>query len=343
MLKRIRTLPIKATEGWADEFVMFVTSEVIKRPIKGYEPSVHGGRGCTVLYASDPDRRQAEPVHVMLRHNHFQPLVKLVREAAPFVPVDDIYNKIIYKYIKPQEPLQIPEHYHRHVMEVQDDAGIVVLDDGSVMELKPSLHDKTVKKEGLERERREWMEKNVKEGRAPTDRDVDKSRANIYEEPKTTSDRKMGSTDLREPSAEGISSDVEMKSASNPSSEETEISSESSGSLRVKVNDIKNKLDDLTSMFHQVLKVQGLVRPSKIPVKTEQTQGSNLSSIRSIRDLLLKLPFLETKYREEEAEGTEVFTEIFCSFCLDPLDPITYRTYVPSIVQRTDAILRERK
>jgi hypothetical protein len=76
--------------------------------------------------------------------------VKLVPEDALFVPVDDICNKIINKYIKPQEPFQIPENYHRHAMEVQDQ----LFDNGKVMELsKPSPYDKIVKKEGLERER----------------------------------------------------------------------------------------------------------------------------------------------------------------------------------------------
>jgi hypothetical protein len=69
--------------------------------------------------------------------------------CTEFVPVADIYNKIIYRYIQPQEPLQIPEHYYRHVMEVHDDSRIVVIDDGTVMEIsKPSPHDKKLKKEG---------------------------------------------------------------------------------------------------------------------------------------------------------------------------------------------------
>jgi hypothetical protein len=123
----------------------------------------------------------------------------------------------------------------------------------------------------------------------------------------------------------GVSQDVEMQSASNPSSDETVLSSESSKS-KEGLSEIKEQLKNLTTMFQQVLQVRGIAPPQTIVVEqSEKSVAEDFGKTRSVKDLLLKFPFLETNLREEDVEENEVFTEIICTFCLDPLDPITKR------------------
>jgi hypothetical protein len=116
LIRRTATLPEVPTEGWADEFVILIRSEIIKRPIKAYSASIiPESKGYTVYYASDPETREKEPLNIILFAEHFQPLIKLVDTPVEILPHDDLYMKVQHKYIRPALALKVSESIFSHL------------------------------------------------------------------------------------------------------------------------------------------------------------------------------------------------------------------------------------
>jgi hypothetical protein len=114
--------------------------------------------------------------------------------------------------------------------------------------------------------------------------------------------------------AGGAGQDVEMPSASNPTSDETVVSSESSKS-KEGLSEIKEQLKNLATMFQQILHVRGIAPPQTVVVEhSEKSVAEGFRKTRSVTDLLLKFRFLEIYLRKEDVEENEVFAEIICTF-----------------------------
>lgn len=324
--KNTKTLPKVASEGWGDEFNLFLMSEIANRPVVVQEWNTDSDHIHNTFYNHNPLCEKKTPMFISLRQQHFQPLLPLRNEIRSFdaSTADKAHRAIKYRFRNTCT-------YDPTLGDPSDLQVIRELKFGDIevpARQQATLHQMLVKKKSLIPKlvvptppplppkgpaTKASSSISLKESDTPGGFKASHASTEAVTTGTSQKDSFVLEADKMSTSGTDPDDDIQTKESMDKGSSGGASSAESAND---NIHTLRKGLKEITSMMkHVILSQRGL--PA---VEIVESGGVKMESATSISQLLQIYPHLKLRLVEGEQIGDDYFTEVVCDICVNERD-----------------------